>query len=137
MLDIDGVLNKLAPRPNLHFEKELVERLNSLVKATHAKVVLTSLRRLEFKLDTIEKALRNAGFQYPLYGKTLFYGNNHTRGFEIQKWLERHKVDTSDIVILDDRFDMGVLASRLVHVNPKVGLTSQNAQAAYRLIHKN
>lgn len=122
-LDIDGVLNS-----NLYFtdkhqsqrynecrekypediawglcniDSKAVSRLNRLIEATGAKIVISSSWRFDRKLQEIFTA---AGVNTPIYSRTPF-SNGKTRGFEIEAWLSEEK-EPYTYVIFDDDSDM-------------------------------
>jgi len=142
-LDIDGVLNtshssklpmitspdiyKYSPLMKLHqFDKDCVTCLNKIVKATGAKVVISSSWRLFFPMEdgygykVLLDYIKSQGIEADIIGYTPEI-NKAPRGLEIQKWLEEHN-DIQSFVILDDINDMMHLSSRLVQTAWKHGL---------------
>lgn len=108
-LDIDGVLN------NAHLLSTSCEswdcigphqvgRLNEILQATGARIVLSSAWR--YKLDTIEKIERRLQMAGMLpgrvEGRTVFSTKGSTRGVEIDQWLQEHQDVTSYVVLEDD-----------------------------------
>jgi hypothetical protein len=67
-------------------------------------------------------------------GKTSAFGGE--RGLEIDAWLRSVPYDVESFVILDDREDMAMHRSRLVQVNPEIGLTLPLATRAIELLAK-
>jgi len=142
-LDIDGVLNSaewfakmqadaLSRRPISHMiDDGCVDRLNRLLDASGADVVVSSSWRLVHTLAEIRSALKSKGFTGRIIAKTPSYRGS--RGSEIQAWLTAHERDAEDIVILDDDSDMGHLASSHVCTSWGVGLTDADVSRALAL----
>lgn len=132
-LDIDGVLNSatwfakmqadaLSRRPISHMiDPDCVARLNQILDASGAEVVISSSWRIVHSLGEINAALKEKGFTGKIIGKTPTNGGS--RGAEIQQWLTAHGRTAEDLVILDDDSDMGHLAPRHVCTSWGVGLT--------------
>lgn len=118
-LDIDGVLNSTETQPveerglmySIH--RPLVLRLNRIVEATGAKIVLSSTWRLA---DDWHKTMLEAGIADVFLGRTISLQKERfesgitgaefmERGKEIQEWLDGHP-DVDRYCILDDDSDM-------------------------------
>jgi hypothetical protein len=111
-LDIDGVLcTQKQWKPEImaedgysQFNQRCVEKLNTLVEQTHAKVILTSSRRINKTLEAFAAIMRRRGFTGELLGKI----NDHTelssvsREDEIRQWLEKHGEPARYVIIDDD-----------------------------------
>ena len=122
-LDIDGVLNSelfyseksqneryndlVSVFPKhiawglCNIDPKAVKRLNRLVNATDAKIVVSSSWRTDSDLGKIFEA---AGINGRVYGTTPLSEKRH-RGLEIQKWLNM-QTEPYNYVILDDDSDM-------------------------------
>ena len=105
-LDFDGVLNFsgfLEERENIHaIDPVCVHRLNRIIDATDAQVVVSSTWRIFFNNQQLREILRDAGFKGQLIDTTIDLGGH--RGDEIRHWLNNHLGVTS-FVILDDNDD--------------------------------
>lgn len=112
-LDVDGVLNDQTWL-HLFMESEIdetrVARLAEIVKATDAKIVLSSSWRVlmdepdEIGMriwdDFVDK-LRKFGLE--IYDRTPVIGMD--RPLEIKTWLDKHKGQIDTFISLDDDFD--------------------------------
>ncbi len=162
-LDFDGVLNShdwLKRRPSkeefesIHGEfgfapdnwrwairsidPDAVLRLNRIVTATKARVVVSSTWRTMYALSKLERILRWHGFEHHLMGATPDgwhmraadgTGRHTRRGDEIMAWLDLFDEDDwsgNDIVILDDDSDMEPLMSRLFKTQYDFGLRDED-----------
>lgn len=125
-LDIDGVLNRMGFHPGESvglrnwIEPELVRRLCDVLEATGARVVLSSDWRRDRELQLLQDELAAAGIDCSLLGATPVLGQARWR--EIAAWMTEHDVGPSSVVVVDDGFDMGPLASRFVRTSPLNGL---------------
>lgn len=147
-LDVDGVLiseerfwrAQLAPGAPLLYSPAALTALRSLAERSGARVVLTSSWRpapgcapapLWLQLQSV---LAHNGT--PAAGATPFLADGRRdRGEEIAAWLADHPAE--GFVILDDhdRFSsQPALRHRLVRMNPRTGLTAQDAEKALPLL---
>ena len=146
-LDVDGVLNSTAyllgpPRkPTLHEEgisRSMVEHLNLLLRATGAKVVISSTWRCYVPLPKLVEMLERRGFQGEVIGQTPDMPGMD-RGVEIEAWLEAYDEnpegeDIEAFVIIDDNADMEPHMARLVQTDAAFGLTSAEVTEAFRVL---
>lgn len=160
-LDIDGVLNsrdyfeseryKRAqegdPRPyqtvEAQLDDEAVERLQRLVLATGAAVVVSSTWRLSHPLPVLNQLLRRKGFfSAAAIGATPQFVNR-PRGEEILEWLRCLNIEPTifrwwehapPFVILDDDSDMDPLEKRLVQTSMQTGLLDEHVERAIALL---
>lgn len=113
-LDVDGVLNTrdilLQHDGSDDFDRhklgnELLDRLESIINATKAKIVLSSTWRLYPNLiEILNSKFSERGFE--IFDKTVEIRSHSgfvTRRLEIQEWLSRNKV--SRFAIIDDDED--------------------------------
>lgn len=137
-------VNQIDPR--------CVDRLNTIVKLTGAKVVISSSWRRLYDHESINSILVKHGFRGEVIGETPdlasdptwpefhrthdLRGNHCDRGHEIWEWLHKHREEVTGFVILDDCGDMARLKSLLVHTSDKVGLTDEDVQEATRLMER-
>ena len=126
-LDIDGVLNhelfmrgiskyprsKKEPRPLNMLDRGSIEILNSLIDATGAKVVVTSVWRKNHTQEELQKLLEQKGFTGEIIGYTPQLGEGNLRGNEILKWIKTNEAligksydEYKEYVILDDDSDV-------------------------------
>lgn len=116
-LDVDGVLNhsKCNARVGsciLGISDRLVSNLATIVRATNAKIVLTSSWKAHWQRNTrsrdqesvMGKYLQNKLLKQKIYifDKTKDYSDN--RGEGIKHWLAKHKDVTKWVVLDDDIF---------------------------------
>src|SRR5687767_758425 len=96
-LDFDGVLNSLEffgrtnnfttiRNQNDMLDPVAVKRLNRIIKATDALVVISSSWRLNYKLTELIKLLVSVGFMGKVIGTTID-DPRVNRGVEIAHWL--------------------------------------------------
>jgi len=149
-LDFDGVLvNRKSwyVRSGLQATADptCVVALNRIIQATGAAIVVSSSWRIGTTAAEIRRTLRSWGVIGPVLGCTpsglrmpdgrLYISN--PRGLEIQKWLDEHsaRFNIDRVVILDDEsWDFGKLASRLVKSEFEIGLTEDLADRAIALL---
>ncbi len=141
-LDMDGVLNshpyilrmEIAHPNEMDFiEPICVERLNRIVEATGAGVVVTSAWRGQYDF---QKRLDEHGFKGRFLGETPEISRaNRVRGDEILAWLVDHG-PLDGYVILDDDCDMGRLLPRLVKTSLWTGMLDEHVQPAIDMILK-
>jgi hypothetical protein len=154
-LDMDGVMNSTKSMQShqggfgmTQIDPRAAARLEKLVKATGAKIVISSSWRHIFNLKQIQDMLRKIGAPEAaraIVDRTPVGEGN--RGAEIQEWLEldpeRSTVDPDHepveaYVILDDTNDMTPQQqANLVHTNPQVGLTDEDVMEAISILRLN
>ena len=151
-LDIDGVLNHFA------FWKKLREdgvehrihmlcpvamgRLNTLLVATGAKVVVSSTWRLGRTIEELQSVLEDSGFKGEVVGMTMVGHPNRAiaerlhrvRGDQIANWVAAHMEDGDRFVIFDDDSDMGPMLPWLVQTTPEIGLLDEHVEAARQIL---
>ena len=149
-LDFDGVLNgavsDAARDPGLPWGTEVwyseqldadkVERLNAIVDATGAVVVLSTSWRKALPTEKLRRLLQAKGFKGFILGTTPSLdrdsdGGWRYRAHEIEQWVRAAGV--SDFVILDD-LPMHHLSSRLVQTSDIHGLLDEHVEAAIRML---
>ena len=128
-LDIDGVLNRTAYRPDEShglrswIEPELAARLSHVLREIDAAIVLASDWRTGRELAHLADELRVAGIVGTLVGVTPVLGQARWR--EIEAWMIEHELAPEHVVIVDDGYDMGPLSARFVRVSPLNGLDDE------------
>lgn len=151
-LDIDGVLNshdfwkrcqELGIVPDDKVDPLAVERLNRLVDATGAKIVVSSTWRLPYvwnrQLGMLATLLQRAGIKGEVIGMTPDHQKSYGRGGEIQAWMLQARQDNIDIesfVILDDDNDMDHLMGYLVQTKMTDGLQDHHVETAIQILNK-
>lgn len=148
-LDIDGVLNGPVSSwegfPHSHIDPVMVARLNVIVSATDAKVVISSSWRFKYEYDELARILKDQGFEGEVIGQTPKFNKrargmsdyvNMQRGHDIQEWLDDCGMDIESFVILDDVPDMVHLKKHLVLTQSNVGLTDKHVEKALKLLMK-
>jgi hypothetical protein len=117
-----------------------VSRLNDIIAATSALVVLSSTWRLDTPLTKMTRLLRYRGFAGHLFAATPYIasGTRHVRGDEVRWWLNKaDSVSVESYVILDDDDDFDGLNSRLVLTQNSVGLTDADVRRAIDILSVN
>lgn len=144
-LDFDGVLNSDPFLASLRargvqcgsfadIQSEKVDLLNCILERTGARVVLSTSWRRVFTLGVIRESLGLSGFRGEIVGCTpARMSSAHCRSYEVGWYLEDHDINPSQIVILEDAYNMGVLSSRTVYTDPETGLTDADVEKAVRL----
>lgn len=148
-LDIDGVLNDTAFVGRAlsaaasdasvtnwnavdYLDAARIVRLNRLLTATSAEVVISSSWRNNFKRPKLVELLRARGFTGRVVGQTPCIAG-HERHVEISRWLALPGVRVDRFVILDDDTRAGVgFGDRYVFVAD--GLEDHHVQRAIRLL---
>lgn len=157
-LDIDGVLNAPARTGSCRLFFECVEQLNAVVKATGAKIVLSSTWRIAVHGGSMTLG----GFEYMLHthggiglrivgltisddlcsncGQTIRAHEcsacnlTITRGRQITAWL-KSRSDVESYVAIDDEDDITSQGHPLVRTNGKLGLTAEDASRAIGILN--
>lgn len=154
-LDFDGVLNSALYARTEEYQKHAggaswhsvdslkwwsygldsvaVERLNSLVERTGAKVVISSSWRLGATQEWLVQILTSRGFTGEVVGVTPAYGGDEPRHKEIEGWIETHRPE--GYVVIDDDADAEI-AGRFVYTSSHCGLTDDDVDEAVRILEK-
>ena len=151
-LDIDGVLNSgpyfrewynIAREPEdtqparfafdaSKIDPLAVERVNRIVEATGAKVVICSSWRHYHPLSRLRQILRARGFAGSVIGVTPAICDAQ-RGAECAAWLATHRRAAWSFAALDDDCDYQPMMGRLVKTGRK-GLLDRHVRAAIKLL---
>ena len=120
-----------------HIDPVCVERVNRIVDALDADVVISSAWRKAFSLEELESFLRGKGFTGNIIGHTSIRTTPQFRGNEIQDWMNEHGVTKNNIIILDDMgaSEMLHLSDRLIQTSLYTGLMDRHVEAALRLFN--
>ena len=149
-LDFDGVLNSIQSRIRNpsgwnQLDPVLVGRVNRIIEATGASVVVSSTWRLSYRNDAegavvrLGRILRENGFVGEVIDVTPHYNgggrfrSRMSRGLEIQFWMDKKGFD-GPFVILDDDSDMGHLMGFLVHTKDALGIQDEHVDDAINII---
>lgn len=159
-LDVDGVLNSFPTiNEDNSLEGDLIIRLEKIVKATNAKIILSSSWRLSTialreLMDTLlwydlsisgctqdgvsMKYFENTPFENVVPTKRYTNSKNYTydRGAEIAKWLLEHDSAVEKFIIIDDE-DIDIknwFSAEVVKTNFSTGLTKEDAAKAIKLL---
>lgn len=136
-LDIDGVMNGAASRPDHRrgfaawLEPTNVAALNQIVAATGAVVVVSSSWRLAIPWDEMRAAFRDVGCLAELHDRTPDL-DARDRQREVIAWLTAQAVPPSRFVVIDDDFLMPDLPGALVRTSKLCGLTEHDVPAVLR-----
>jgi hypothetical protein len=172
-LDVDGVLNHeqflrrleanhaslnhhepASPKRNTtcdcfklanQIDRDAIARLNQIVAATGAKIVMSSSWRKLFDPPELHRILASHGLVAEIIGETPDGANDEAlraehrftdrifRGHEIDYWLRQHP-EIKRFVILDDGGDMVMHKGRLVQTDPEDGLRDDHVARAIELL---
>lgn len=147
-LDVDGVLNSEAKLIRIYnethdmslfnpipFDEICLENLNTLVRETNSKLVVTSdWRKDPISTERLIKALKEFNLDKEIIGYTPVI-QDVPRGTEINKFLLNLNYKP-DFIILDDSKDMEDLLPYLIKTNARVGLTAQNVEEGIMKLNK-
>jgi hypothetical protein len=154
-LDFDGVLNSQlwyvrtkGSRERDDLDKEAIGFLNTLIKNTGAKVVVTSTWRLGRTVEELQEILDRNGFKGEVIGKTKELrlgedGDCILRGNEILQWMKAHPEilgtpywDYKHYVIFDDDSDMLYWQkNNFIHIDSYAGLSPNSIFHAEKILN--
>lgn len=146
-LDVDGVLNNFHTRTVTSdgwcfVDGFLVERLRTLVKASGAKVILSSTwrdgwnREDESQNELCFIELRDALREHDIeIFDALPLPLRMRRSIAIREFFEKWKGEPiEEFVILDDWNDLDEFTDHLVWTNPRFGLTNDDVAKALKIL---
>lgn len=142
-LDIDGCLNSGkyirslgkpfgTTRTDEILDPSAIDRLNRLVEATGAAVVVSSAWRIGSTAFGLQCVLQRHGFQGEVIDITP-HSAHGVRGREIQEWLNRNP-EVKSFAILDDANDMEHLLPFLVRTNYDSGLLDSHVEDLIKIL---
>lgn len=143
-LDVDGVLNSVAysksgrrrgPKHARNIDRLAVAHLNTIVDATNAVVVISSVWRLLHSLPKLRSYLRQRGFRGRIIGRTEEFPSD-TRGAEIAEWLRICGRPVQSYVALDDDGEFEPIQHRLVQTSYKRGLLARHVRLAIAMLRQ-
>lgn len=147
-LDIDGVLNSVAydrtrTEEDGNIDVSRLPLVKQIVDATGAGIVLSSSWRRHWSADGIDCDNIGIRLNNTFYRAGLTISDKTpdipSRADAISAWLELHK-ETEAFVILDDEvFGWGDLASKLVRTNSRIGrgLEPHHVETAINILNGN
>jgi hypothetical protein len=149
-LDIDGVLNNdhddIVHNTEGFYCPVLVDRLNKIIHATRAKIVVSSTWRLSRRVSQLQDTLSTMGVigevigrtddiegRWALRGNAIFkYILDNTEQLGVERWW-----DFKSYVILDDDNDMLLdQVGHFVRTDGLLGLTEKNVQQAIEILNR-
>lgn len=113
-------------------DERAVARVQKIIDATGAKVVISSTWRLLNSLSKLQQLLKAHGLSGEVIGVTP-RGDRGERGDEIQTWMDKNGPIES-FVILDDDSDMAHLMDKLVQTSFDTGLLDEHVEAAIKML---
>lgn len=137
-LDIDGVLNYSELPITLNQDKipdikpDLATKVNEIIKATKAKIVMSSAWRNRFSPKEWKIFLAKHGLFADVISLIPRLPGHH-RLDEIKLWLQSNKVDK--FVIIDD-INMKDLAPNSVETVYNIGITDNDVEKAIFILGK-
>lgn len=141
-LDIDGVLNNHS-EPDKEISKRNIHNLNEIIKATEAKVVISSCWRFSFTKESLQNFLNSFGFIGEIIDFTVAPQRFEVRGNVIRAWIIQNEEllgennnNFNDFVIIDDEGDMLLWqANNFVQTDRFAGLSIQSAWKAIKILN--
>lgn len=136
-LDIDGVLNNLYSmvQYKCHLWPPLVYKLNEISNSdTDVKVVVSSAWRILFSELELKNMLIRAGWSHADLIIGVTPSGWHSRGEEIQEWLDAHP-EVTHYAIVDDDSDM--LESQMpyfVNTTYELGLLDSDVEKIKKIL---
>jgi hypothetical protein len=122
-------------------DPKAVAVLNKIIAATDAKVVVSSVWRLNYTEEQLQQILEVHGFIGEVIGLTprcypleTGKGGWSERCDEIQFFMDSLPEPVESFVILDDESNMGHLQRFLVKTDMFVGLRDEHADAAIKIL---
>jgi len=136
--DVDGVLNN----PSCYSRRtdctpadpKCVAALNRIVRATGARIVLSSTWRMD-GIESCNGRFGEWGVVVPIFDMTPQL-DFQPRGHEIDEWLKGHGGEIEAFVILDDTANMAPYLDRLVLTDESRGLTEDDAERAIAMLNQ-
>ena len=149
-LDVDGVLNSQRYAlelwkkthiqrngENYPFDEECMKNFQTLVRATNAKIVVSSTwRKSESEKRVLLRKLKEYGLDEEVIGYTPIINEiGPTRGQEIKAFLANLK-GNHNFIIVDNSINLDDLLPYFVRVNLEVGLTTENVKEAIEKLNR-
>ena len=149
-LDIDGVLNSkkwfLSPEQaekesyiEKSFDPKAVELLNTILKETSAKIVVSSSWRLWMSVEELAELLNGRWVIGEIIWKTpnlRSKGKEVKRGEEIEYWLNNNDLEIKEYIIIDDDSDMlSSQKNNFIHTSFETWLTKQSVTKSIKILN--
>jgi hypothetical protein len=138
-LDIDGVMNhrthfvRSRQHQGQEFSPLAVRNLREIIKATGAKIVLSSTWRKGMTVRQIKELFAWYDMDQYVISKTE-YIEDAMRGLEIREWIGGCFNHNESFVIIDDDADMGELLPYLVQTSNTHGLSDDKRDEAIKIL---
>lgn len=145
-LDFDGVISTYEER--WRFDMKKLELLKEIVDKTDAKIVVSSSWKLGFtEVDDFIKCFYNKPRNKDLKNVTIFdwFANSiyditdnkgPWRGYEIQRWIDKHNEEIESYVILDDDSDFNDnQLFNFVQTDGYEGITSREVKLCIKILN--
>jgi hypothetical protein len=148
-LDFDGVLNhylmiiQAYDAGSRRFSADAIDRLNTIVARTGARIVVSSSWREQYTLDGLRALLASEGFTGQILdctpvlhsrtGRGRDLDPGQTRCREIQAWLDRQPEPPQRFAILDD-IELHLLSAFHVKTELDTGLCDEHVEIAISLL---
>lgn len=149
-LDFDGVINCDAFRlsasnsknvitslkewiPTEFMDPVRIARINRILAATGAKVVLSTMWRKQYTIDTLKGFLKERGFEGEVIDITPVKLSYVPRGKEIQMWMREQREKPIHFAIIDDDEEAGIgFDRRFVHTPD--GVEDEHVEKAIEIL---
>ena len=151
-LDFDGVLNdrhwqadyrqRKYVNPSIPasaaFKMDCIERVNQLLIASNADVVISSAWRFSYSLNELRMILCDVGFFDERIIDAITPFDDDNRGLRIREWLDGHYEDEDPpfIVIDDYDHDMDPVAGHGIRTDNNAGITSVDVGRAIHVLRE-
>lgn len=145
---MDGVLNSDAFFTEIgktfvpgwdHIDPKAVARLNKIIAATGAVVVISSTWRRAFSMPVMQEMLDKAGFVGKIIGHTPMKLGYVRRGYEIKWWFDERAEDglppPEAFVCLDDDREMEPFEAQTVQTMWDEGLLDSHVEPAVAILN--
>ena len=137
-LDIDGVLNTGAflsrcsfDRPEEAIDPSAVALLNEIVRASGARIVISSSWRCTFSLHELREILELVGLQAEIIDATPRV--SLARGHEILLWLDTQDPRPDYVVLDDDTSGMDLHTGKYVRTEFEFGMQPHHVIEALQI----
>ena len=141
-LDFDGVINSDKDQSTDYFDKRLIQKINTIIVKTKAKIVVSSDWRASRSIKELQALLEMYGFIGQVIGKTsvtqisggwmTFPDYAEIRTQEINKMVE--ELNPEKWIIIDD-MDLPSGSDNFINTNPICGITDEEVTEAINLLN--
>ena len=136
-LDIDGVLVTQNSTGPWKFDPICVKRFKKILKATDAKIVISSTWRFMQSIDELRVMFNSCG----LDGKRIFDTTPKidlsSRGAEIARWLSENNRNNNlieNFIVIDDDNDISPFEDKFINTTWEDGISEHNVEHAIFLL---